>query len=146
MDGNSKSAKRQKRVLSDDLLYNSSLEKHGFFMERLAAALHLDLGIYIRSAFDITSDGDYRGSMAAYKSILARARTEDCLNGSVVKSVFRECPFVLSRKAKFALRAWACYAGVQGVPEKPGAIDTSAKDPQACSVFQLCIFFPDRSD
>ena len=133
MNSASKSANRQKNILRDELLCNISLEKHGFFMERLAAALHLDLGLYIRYTFDVTSDGDKRGSMAAYKGVLARARSEDSLNEPVVESIFTEQPFILSRKAEFALRAWACYIGVQGAPEKPGAIDTSAKDPQACS-------------
>jgi hypothetical protein len=44
MNGNSRSAKRQKQILRNELLCDISLEKHGFFMERLAAALHLDLG------------------------------------------------------------------------------------------------------
>ena len=133
MNSTSKFAKRQRSILRDGLLCNASFEKHGFFMERLAAALHLDLGLYIRDAFDVTSDGDKRGSMAAYKGVLARARPEDSLNEPVVESIFTEQPFILSRKAEFALRAWACYVGVQGIPEKSDAIDTSAKDPQVRS-------------
>ena len=130
MNNTSRSAKRQKNILRDEILCNDFLEKHGFFMERIAAALHLDLGLCIRNAFDLVSDGDNRGSMAAYKGVLARARTEDRLNESVVEFIFAEQPFILSRRAEFALRAWACYIGVQGGPDKPGAIDTSAKDPQ----------------
>jgi len=131
MNGTSGSAKRQKNILRDGLLCNISLEKHGYFMERLAAALFLDLGLYIRHAFDLTSDGDRRGSMAAYKGVLARARTQDPLNESVVESIFSEQAFILSRKKEFALRAWACYVGVEGIPDKPDMIDTSAKNPQA---------------
>lgn len=44
-------------------------------MERITAALYLDLGLFIRTAFDITSDKDTQGSVAAYKSVLGRART-----------------------------------------------------------------------
>ena len=146
MDGNSKSAKRQKRVLRDELLCNTSLEKHGFFMERLAAALHLDLGLHIRSAFDINSS-DTRGSMAAYKDVLTRVRTENSINESTVRSVFREQPPILSRKPEFALRAWACYVGVQRVePARSDAIDTSTKDPKVRSIFLPRIVPPDRSD
>ena len=147
MDAASKSAKRQKRILKDELLCNDSLEKHGFFMERLAAALYLDLALHIQHSFDITSDGDKRGSMAAYKGVLARARPQDSLDEPIVESIFTEQPFILSRKDELAQRAWACYIGVHGVPDKPGAIDTSVKDPQARSTYQnhgYC--FPDRSD
>ena len=128
VNGTSKLAKRH--ILRDELLCNTSLEKHGFSMERLATALHLDLGLHIRCTFDISSGIDSRGSMAVYKAVLTQARTEDSLNESAVKSVFKEQPPILSRKADFALRAWACYIGVQGIPAKPGAIDTSTMDPQ----------------
>ena len=141
MDGNSRFAKRKKQILSDGLLCNISLEKHGFFMERLAAALHLDLGLFIQQAFDIVSSGDTRGSMAAYKSVLERARAGDSLNKSVLKAIFTEQPFIPSRKTEFALRAWACYIAVQIFPKNPGAIDTSIKDPQACPTYQLCMIF-----
>jgi len=130
----SKVAKRQKQILRNEILCNISLEKHGFFMERLAAALHLDLGLYIRNAFDITSGGDNRGSMAAYKNVLGRARV-DTLYESVVENIFTEQPFILSRKTEFALRAWASYVAVQALPDKPGAIDTSIKDSQARSTY-----------
>ena len=142
----SRSAKRQKQILRNELLCNISLEKHGFFMERLAAALHLDLGLYIRHAFDITSDGDKRGSMAMYKAVLARARAGDFLVESVVESIFAEQPFIQSRKNLFALRAWACYVGVNALPEKLGAIDTSDKDPKARSTYQARMVLADRSD
>ena len=142
MNATSRLAKRPKSILRDELLCNLWLEKHGFFMERLAAALHLDLGLFIRYTFDITSDGDKRGSMAAYKGVLARARPEDSLNEPVVEYIFTEQPFILSRKDDIAQRAWASYIGVQGVPDKPGAIDTSSKDTQARSTHQPCTSFP----
>jgi hypothetical protein len=110
-------------------------------MERLAAALHLDLGLFIQRAFDITSGGDTRGSMAAYKAVLARARPGDSLNASVVKSIFAEQPFILSRRGEFALRAWACYIAVQAFPDNPGAIDTSIKNSQARFTYQSCMTF-----
>jgi len=142
MDGNSKFAKRKKKILSDGLLCNISLEKHGFYMERLAAALHLDLGLFIQQAFDIVSSGDTRGSMAGYKNVLARARAGDSLNKSVVKTIFTEQPFILSRRTEFALRAWACYIAVQAFPHNPpGAIDTLIKDPQARPTYQYFMVF-----
>ena len=110
-------------------------------MERLAAALHLDLDLFIRNAFDITSDGDRRGSMAAYKAVLARARAEYSLNEPAVESIFSEQPPILSRKTEFALRAWACYVAVQASSDKSGTIDTSVKDSQARSTYQSCIDF-----
>ncbi|KAF9786645.1 hypothetical protein BJ322DRAFT_1184348 [Thelephora terrestris] len=61
-------------------------------MERITAALYLDLGLFIRTAFDITSDKDTQGSVAAYKSRFDRSNPD-----------------------LFALRAWACYIGVQGL-------------------------------
>jgi hypothetical protein len=128
LNGNVKLASRQKQILRNNLLCDTSLEKHGYFMERIAAALYLDLGLFIRNAFDITSDGDKRGSMAAYKGILARAQTDYQLNEPVVEKTFAEQPFILSRKDQFAFRAWACYIGVQGLPDKPGVIDTSSLD------------------
>jgi hypothetical protein len=127
---NSRLAKHQLVILREGLLCNTYVEKHGFFMERLAAALRLDLGLYIRNAFDITSDGDKRGSMAAYKGVLVRARPEHSLDESIVEFIFAEQPFILSRKGEFALRAWACYVAVEGAPDKPGVIDTSAADSQ----------------
>ena len=140
MDDISRSANPQKHILRDLLLCNTSLEKHGFFMERIAAALHLDLGLYIRRSFDIASDGDQRGSMAAYKDVLERARAEDSLDERAVESIFTEQAFILSRKAEFAQRAWACYVGVQGDPDKPGAINT--KRSQARPIYLLYIGFP----
>jgi len=146
MNGDSGSAKRQKQILRNELLCNISLEKHGFFMERLAAALHLDLGLFIRQAFDIVSSGDTRGSMAAYESVLGRARAGDSLNISAVETIFAEQPFILSRKTAFALRAWACYIAVQAFPDNPGAIDTSIKDSQAHPTYKSYMLFSDHSD
>ena len=77
-----------------------------------------------------------------YKNVLRRAATGKSLNESAVKSVFKEQPAILSRKADFALRAWACHVGAQGVPDKPDVIDTSTKDAQACSTHWACIIFP----
>ena len=139
MDDASRSAEPQKRILGDVLLCNTSLEKHGFFMERIATALYLDLGLYIRRSFDITSDGNQRGSMAAYKDVLEQARAEDSLDERAVESIFTEQAFILSRKAEFAQRAWACYVGVQGDPDKPGAINT--KRSQARPIYPLYIGF-----
>jgi len=129
--GTSRSAGRPKQILRNELLCDISLQKHGFFMERLAAALHLDLGLYIRQAFDIVSSGNNRCSMAAYKGVLSRARPQDSLDESFVKSIFAERPPILSRKTEFAMRAWACYIAVQALPDGPGAIDTSVKGSQA---------------
>jgi hypothetical protein len=146
MNRNSRLAGREKQILRDGLLCNILLEKHGFFMERLAGALHLDLGLYIRNAFDITSDGDTRGSMAAYTALLARARTEDLLNESAVESIFAEQAFILSRRTEFALRAWACYVAVQAFPDKPGAIDTSIRDSKELAWMCKCVRDADRLD
>ncbi|KAF9786615.1 P-loop containing nucleoside triphosphate hydrolase protein [Thelephora terrestris] len=66
-------------------------------MERITAALYLDLGLFIRTAFDITSDKDTQGSVAAYKKTFAEQR------------------FDRSNPDLFALRAWACYIKVQGL-------------------------------
>ena len=127
MDNTWKSTESQKRILRDELLCNTSLEKHGLFMEHLAAALFLDFGLCIRHAFDFAS------SVASYKDVLARARAQDSLDGLAVKFIFTERGPILSRKTGLALRAWACYVAVQGVPDKPGLIDTSTKDTTACS-------------
>lgn len=145
MDSTSRSAKLPKRVLKTDLLSDDSLEKHGFFMERLAAALYWDLSLHIRNAFDITSDGHSRGSVAACKDVLARARAYDSLNESAVKRIFAERSFTPSRRKAFALRAWACYIAAQASPSgmMPGAIDTSTKDPKARS--NLSLRFKPRS-
>ena len=140
MNDDSSLTKRQKQILRDGLLCNILLEKHGFFMERLAAALHLDFGLFIRQAFDIVSSGDTRGSMAAYEGVLGRARAGDPLNISVVKTIFTEQPFILSRKTEFALRAWACYIAVQAFPDNPDVIDTSIKDSQAHPTYKSYVF------
>ena len=125
MDDTSKPTKLQEKILRDELLCNTSLEKHGFFMERLAAALFLDFGLHIQHAFDLASSG------AAYKAALARARAQDSSGGSAVKFVFTEQATILPRKTGFALRAWACHAAVQGVHAKPDLINTLAKDTEA---------------
>ena len=124
MNAASRRAKPQKRILRDKLLCHASLEKHGFSMERLAAGLYLDLGLRIRHAFDIVSAGDNRGSIAAYKTLLAQARGGYSLNEPVFKSIFAEQPFIESRTTEFALRAWASHIAVQASSDKPGAIDT----------------------
>ena len=142
INGASRSVKLQKNILRDRILCNSSLGKHGFFVARLAAALHLDLGLYIWNAFDIASSGDSRGSVAAYKAVLTQARPGNPLSQSAVKSTSAEKRFIPSREPQFALRAWACYVVVQGVPDKPGAIDTLVKDSQARPTHQPCIGFP----
>ena len=128
INANSKKGKRQKDILSSSLLCNDSLEKHGFFMERIAAGLHLDLDLRISNAFDVTSDGDRRGSMAGYKGVLVRGMAQHPIDESAVERIFTEQPFIQSRADLFALRAWACYIGVKGLVNKPGLIDTSAKD------------------
>lgn len=128
INNRSKDTNRQKQILKNKLLCNPSLEKHGFFMERIAAALRLDLGLCISNAFDITSSGDRRGSMASYKSVIVRGRAQHSVNEPAVEKIFTEQAFVPSRKDGFALRAWACYVGVQGLPNNPqGVIDTSSK-------------------
>lgn len=137
LDDTSKSAKRQKKILKDSILCNDSLEKHGFFMERLAAALYLDLSLHIWNSFDIASDGEKRGSVAAYKGTLARAGDSGSLNEPIVKRIFAEQPFTLPKKKVFALRAWACYTAVQALPNMPGVINTSSKDPKARFDFLL---------
>jgi hypothetical protein len=138
VDCYSRLAKNQMKILREELLCNTSVEKHGFFMERLVAALYLDFGLYIRNAFDITSPGSNRGSMAAYNGVLIQARPEYWLDESVVKFVFTEQAFILSRKAGFALRAWACYVAVQQAPDEPGVINTSAKDLKARPTYPSC--------
>ena len=141
MDTTSRSAKRHKQLLRNNLLCDDSLEKHGFFMERLATALYLDLSLCIQNAFDITSDGDSRGSMAAYKKVLREVRDQGPLNESVVERVFAEKPFDLSKKHEFAFRAWASYIAVKALPDRPGVIDTSTKDPKARSARRSCLLF-----
>lgn len=130
LDIASRSAKRQKQILKNGLLCDGSLEKHGFFMERLAAALYLDFGLCIQNAFDITSGGDNRGSLATYKNVLRGTGSGGPLNESVVERIFFEKPFTLSQKNDFALRAWACNIAVKALPDMQGAIDTSIKDPK----------------
>jgi hypothetical protein len=137
MDENSRSAKRQKQYLRNKILCDNSLEKHGFFMERLAAALYFDLSLHIRNAFDITSDGDKRGSMAAYKTLLEQAGGLDLLDEPVVKRVFAEQSFSLPKRTVFALRAWASYVAVQEFHDMPGVIDTLNKDSKARSDLPL---------
>jgi len=123
----SKPTKFQMGILRDELLCNTSLEKHSFFVEHLAAALFLDFGLYIRQAFDLVP------SAAAYKAALKRARAQNSLDGSVVKFILTDQATILPRKTKLALRAWASYVAVQGAPRNPGLIDTSIKDAKARS-------------
>ena len=127
MDDTSEPTKFQKQILRDELLCNPSLEKHGFFMERLAAALFLDFGLDIQNAFDLAS------STAAYRAALARADAQDSSGESAVKFVFTEQATILPRQTGFALRAWACHVATQGVPDKPDPINTLAKDTEARS-------------
>lgn len=141
INAKSRKATRQKQILRDKLLCDASFEKHGFFMERIAAALHLDLGLRIRNAFDITSSGDRRGSMAAYKAVLVRGLAQHPVNEPVVERIFAEQPFIQSRAQQFALRAWACFIGVRELPSKPGAIDTSIKNAGARSKLSLIFGF-----
>lgn len=142
-NADSRRANNQKRILRKELLCNLSLEKHGFFMERIAAALHLDLGLGICNAFDITSNGDKRGSMASFKAVIVRGKTQYSVEEPVVEKIFAEQSFIHSRKSEFALRAWACYVGVQGLPSKPGAIDTLVKGAEVRSTLLITFgFYP----
>ena len=110
-------------------------------MERLAAELYLDLGLCIQNAFDIVSDGNTRGSVAAYKDLLQKAIFWHPLNETVVERVFAEKPFSLSNKDEFALRAWASYMAIQEFSVNVRAIDTATKGRKArfdcwpCSIF-----------
>ena len=135
----------QKEVLEIGLLCNALLEKHGFFMERIAAALYLDMGLFICNAFDINSGGDTRASTAAYRKVLERARTQYPVDVHVVGKTFAEQRFVQHNKNLFALRAWACYVGVQGLPNQPGVIDTSIQNTEARSNFQSYRLLSERS-
>ena len=139
MNDASRKLGRPKEILRNELLCDLSFEKYSFFMERLAAALYLDLGLYIRNAFDVVSAGDIRGSMASYKSVLVRAQPQYSINEPVIERIFAEQPFILSRKEEFAMRAWGTYLGVQGF-NKPGVIDTSVKPLQVIMI-QLPIIF-----
>lgn len=141
LDATSKSAKRPKKVLRNNLLCDDSLEKHGFFMERLSAALYLDLSLHIRNAFDIKSGGSKRGCIAAYTHVLGQARSLDLLNESVVERIFADQPFTASQTKVFALRAWASYTAVHASPYMPGVIDTSTKNLKARSRFPPCSAF-----
>ena len=138
MDGHSGPAHRQKGILKNEILCNILLEKHGFFMERIAAALHLDMGLFIRNAFDISSGGDSRASAAAYRKVLERARTQYPVDVHAVRKAFTERRFDELKLELFALRAWASYVGVQGLPNQPGVIDTSTRDTKASSDFPSC--------
>jgi hypothetical protein len=146
MDATSRSARRQKQILKNQLFCDGSLEKHGFFMERLATALYLDLGLCIQNAYDITSDGANRGSIATYKNLLRQAGDQDLLNESVVEHIFADKPFDLSKKHEFALRAWASYIAVKALHESPGVIDTSIKDPKARTDCKPCLIFTSPSE
>ena len=61
-----------KADLEERITLRPLLRKTRLLLESLAAALYLDLGLYVRNAFDVTSGGDKRGSMALYKSVLVR--------------------------------------------------------------------------
>ena len=145
MDDKSGLPDLQKEILKNELLCNVSLEKHGFFMERIAAALYLDMGLFIRNAFDINSGGDTRASTAAYRKVLGRARTQFPVDVHAVGRTFAEQRFVQYKKDLFALRAWACYIGVQGLPKQPGVIDTSIKDTKVSSNFRSHRLLSERS-
>ena len=122
----------KKELLSRELLCDASLEKHGFFMERIAAALYLDMGLFIRNAFDVTTSGCRRGSKAAYKGVLEQAGIDYPLDESVVGKTYAEQWFDLSQQDLLALRAWTCHVGVKRLPRTLGAsIDTSVKDIEA---------------
>ena len=133
MDGGPEVAVRKKELLSKELLCDASLEKHGFYMERIAAALYLDMGLFIRNAFDVTTSGCRRGSKAAYKGVLEQAGIEYPLDESVVGKTYVEQRFDRSQQNLLALRAWTCHVGVKKLPRTLGAsIDTKVKDKEAC--------------
>lgn len=122
----------KKELLGRELLCNTSLEKHGFFMERIAAALYLDMGLFIRNAFDVTPRGNRRGSKAAYKDVLEQAGIEYPLDESVIGKAYVEQRFNRSQQHLLAFRAWTCHVGVKKLPRTLGAsIDTSVKDTEA---------------
>ena len=139
MDGNSRLAVRKKELLSKELLCSASLEKHGFFMERIAAALYLDVGLFICNAFDVTASVGERGSRIAYEDVLKQAGIDHPLNESVVRRTYVEQRFDRSQRNFLALRAWTCCVGVKGLPRTlETSIDTSVKDIEArpiiCSI------------
>ena len=75
-----------------------------------------------------------------YKAVIVRGRTQHSVNEQAVEKIFAEQPFILSRKDEFALRAWASYIGVQGLPAKPGVIDTSSKNVKVPSTPSIIVF------
>lgn len=97
-----------KRVLSDQVLCNASYKKHGFNMDRIAAALHLDVEVPILEAFDIQHLKHARGSRAAILGAVS-GNAEGKLERSTVLELFRDENSASSSTTKLALRAWASH-------------------------------------
>lgn len=97
-----------KRVLCDQALCNPSYKKHGFNMDRIAAALHLDVEVPIVEAFDIKHLKHTRGSRAAILGALS-GNAEENLQRLNVIDLFRDERSATSSISKLALRAWSCH-------------------------------------
>jgi hypothetical protein len=114
-----------KKILCDTLLCHASYQKHGFNMDRLASALHLDLDASIMNAFDIQHARHSRRSIAAILATLSGDQ-EDLLHRAKVLDLFVNERSLHSQKERLALRAWGSFMATSqlSVRQTP-VIDTS---------------------
>ncbi len=90
------------------LLCHSPILKCAFQMDRIAASLYLDFGVYITAAKDLLSLS--RGSRHSFQSLMVALGGELTLNKSAVKELYMSegatnVPFQM-----LALQAWAAFS------------------------------------
>lgn len=128
-----------KKILSDMIFCNTSYKKHGFNMDKIAAALHLDLDVPILEAFDIRHSRHPRGSPAAILATIS-GDSENTLDRNNVLKLFLDERSANSSIQRLALRAWASYRAAtefRSCLKETPAIDTKTADRLVC----FLIFF-----
>jgi regulator of nonsense transcripts 1 len=122
-----------KQILRDSILCNTSYQKHGFDVDRIASALHLDLDVPIQNAFDLQHLRHPRRTVAATLGVLSGDK-ENVLNRANVLAVFHSEKSAQSSRDQLALRAWAGFkASSQPTVRKVPPIDTEALNKLVCS-------------
>ncbi|GLB40323.1 putative AAA domain containing protein [Lyophyllum shimeji] len=112
------------RILLRELLLDQTIVKTAFKMDKLAAALYTDIGLFIANGVDLLSTGkDERQSLSTLMAVLGGERT---LNKSKVVKLFEQEEKDSGNTTDIASQAWASHQAALLERTSP-VVATSAK-------------------